>query len=225
MGDLSLWAVLAPILLVDLLNPVLLAAVTYALGTQRAIANASAIILGHTATYFAVGIGLALGIESLQQRLQNPEPTDFAIEIALGVILLGVGFAMTRTSGPPAVERGAGPSPWACFGMGAVINLIGIPFAVPYFGAIGQILKADLSAPEAFAVLGVYNLLYPLPFAAVVAARAMAGERADEPLRKLTDLVNRAGAILGPGMLLLLGAAFLADGVWYFLRGQPLFPV
>ena len=143
---MSLWAILAPILLLDLLNPVLLAAVIYALGTQRAMANAVAILLGHTASYFAAGIGLALGIEALTERLRNPEPMDFGIEIGLGMLLLAAGFAMARGGGGESdfgeAER---LSPGSSFAMGGVINLIGLPFAIPYFAAIGRMTAAEIS--------------------------------------------------------------------------------
>lgn len=216
---------LSPILLVDVLNPVLLAAVIYALGTQRAMANAVAILLGHTATYFAAGIGLALGIDALAERLHNPEPMDFGIEIGLGMLLLAVGFAMARGGGGKAdFGEAKGRSPGSSFAMGAVINLIGLPFAVPYFGALGQILKADLSATGAVTVLVIYNLLYAAPFAAVVAARGIWGERAAGPLRKLSASIDRAGEVLGPGLLLLLGAVFVLDAAAFFLRGRALLP-
>jgi threonine/homoserine/homoserine lactone efflux protein len=225
-GELTLWVVLAPILLIDVLNPVLLAAVIYALGTRRAMANAIAVLVGHTATYFAAGVALALGIEAIAERLQNPEPMDYGIELALGLVLLGVGIAMARGGGPePDFAEDEGLGPGACFAMGSVINLIGLPFAVPYFGAISQILKADLSAAGALAVLVVYNLFYPAPFATVVAVRGIWGARADEPLRRLSVSIDRVGALLAPGLLLLLAAAFLADGAWFFLTRHALFPL
>ena len=41
---------------------------------------------------------------------------------------------------------------------GSIINLIGIPFAVPYFGAIAQMLKADLSVTGTLALLAAFAL-------------------------------------------------------------------
>ncbi len=225
-AETGLWAVLTPILLIDVLNPVLLAAVIYALGTRRPYASSLSILLGHTLTYFAAGVGLALGLEELEQRLRNPEPIDFWIELALGLILLGVGVAMARgSSAQPDFGAADRMGPASGFLTGAIVNLIGIPFAVPYFAALSQILKADLTAAGALGVLVAYNLLYPAPFAAVVAARRIGGRRAEESLRRLSARVDRLGAVLAPLLLLALGAAFVADAAWFFLSGEPLYPV
>ena len=58
----ELWAILIPILITDILNPVLLAATAYALGTASPFRSAFFLILGHTATYFLAGIVLALAV-------------------------------------------------------------------------------------------------------------------------------------------------------------------
>ena len=44
--------ILAPILLVDILNPVLLALLIFAASTGKPVANSAAMLLGHTLTYF-----------------------------------------------------------------------------------------------------------------------------------------------------------------------------
>ena len=224
MERLTLWAVLAPILLVDVLNPLLQAATVFELGSRRPFLNSTALLLGHTAAYFAVGLLLAVGLEAAAERLANPEPIDFWIELALGVLLLGVGVAMARgkqAESDFSEDGDHGPS--ACFLMGSIITLIGSPFAVPYFGALSQILKADLSVTGAVFALILYNLLYALPFGLVIAARFVFRERAEEPLRRLSEWMERVSAWLLPLLLLGLAGAFLADAGHFFLRGTPLF--
>jgi len=46
-------------------------------------------------------------------------------------------------------------TPLTAFGFGAVINLIGLPFALPYFAALDQILKADLTVTDSVTVKSV----------------------------------------------------------------------
>ena len=216
------WTILVPILVADVLNPVLLAAVIFELGSRRPLLSSTSLLLGHTATYLVAGIVLALGIESAELRLRNPEPIDFAIELAVGVGLLWVGIAMARGKSAEQDFGEADRGLLASFGTGAVVNLIGIPFAVPYFAAIAQILKADLAWTPSLGALALYNLLYALPFALVIVARAVWQEKADQPLRRFNAAIDRASGLVMPLILLALAGFFIADGALYFLRGRPL---
>jgi cytochrome c biogenesis protein CcdA len=201
---------------------VLLAAVIFELGSRRPFLKSIALLLGHTAAYFVAGIVLALGIESVEHRLRNPEPIDFGIELVLGVVILWVAYVMARGKKAEQNFGEAEHGPLASFGVGAVVNLIGIPFAVPYFAAISQVLKADLAWGPSLSVLVMYNLLYAMPFALVILARRVWREKADEPLRRLNAGIERASGIVMPVILLSLAGFFVADGAYYFLRGRPL---
>jgi len=219
---MDLGLILGPILLADVLNPVLLALLIYALGSARPFSLSVAALLGHTAAYFAAGIVVALGIEAIGQRLVNPKPGDFGIELLLGVALLVIGLAMVRGKKSQAgldshQEERTEASLLGAFSTGALVNLVGIPFAIPYFGAVAQILKADLSATGALAVIALYNLLYALPFALVIAARAFFGAGADAPLARLNDWLERASNVLIPLLLLVLGTFFVVDALHFFL--------
>ncbi len=220
---MELWPVLVPILVADVVNPVLLAALIYELGSSRPVTNSTALLLGHTVAYTAAGIALVLGIDAVAERLVNPEPIDFGIEAVAGVALLVVGVAMARgKKAEQEFEEDDGHGPVSSFALGALINVIGIPFAVPYFGAVTQILRADLSWNATVAVLLVYNTLYAVPFALVILARVVFREQADAPLRRLNEGMERLSAVLVPVLLLLLGALFVADAGWYFFTGRAL---
>ena len=54
--EVDLRAVLIPVLIADVVNPVLFAALIYALGSRRPFALSSALLLGHTAAYLSAGI-------------------------------------------------------------------------------------------------------------------------------------------------------------------------
>jgi NhaP-type Na+/H+ or K+/H+ antiporter len=92
----ELLAVITPFLLIDALNPVLFAVLIYAAGSSRPVANSSAMLLGHTMAYFAVGLLASLGIEKLAQRLDNPQPVDFVIEFVLGIAFLYAALASRK---------------------------------------------------------------------------------------------------------------------------------
>lgn len=219
----DLWLTLGPILLSDVVNPVLFAYLVYAAGTRRPVANSSAALLGHTAAYMGAGIILALGLEKISARLANPKPFDFVIELVLGLALIWLAIASRK----PREKSPQAPTTeltWMkAFGFGAVINFVGIPFAVPYFAAIDQMLKANLSVTHTLGLLAVYNIAYALPFIIVPVLVLVLGERSRPVLARINDILDRISSFLLPVLLALVGLALLADAVTFFARGESLF--
>ena len=213
---------LAPFLIVDILNPVLFALMIVAAGGVKPVINSSAVLAGHTAAYFASGIVLALGLESLSSRLANPQPVDFIIELLFGLLCLWA--ALGSRDGNASKERQpAGEiSPAVCFGFGAVVNFVGVPFAIPYFGVIDQILKADLTTESALAVLALYNVLYALPFLLVPVLVLVMGNASRPLLEKINQVLTRTTDRFMPLMLLLLGTALIADAIKFLVTGKAL---
>jgi cytochrome c biogenesis protein CcdA len=219
----ELWAVLVPILLTDILNPVLFAFLVYAAGTDRPVLNSSAMLLGHTSAYFGAGVLLAAGLDRIVDRLSNPARIDFVVELLLGVVLLALAVPSRKNTGKRPSEKTPALGVASSFGIGAVINFIGIPFAVPYFAALGQMMKADLTEAGTIGALAVYNLAYALPFTIVPISRAILGDRARPLLERINDVIERISGVLMPVLLGLVGLALLADGATFFLTGESLF--
>lgn len=232
---LELLVILLPIVLADALNPVLAAAVIFALGTKQPYRGALWILLGWLIVYFFAGIGLALGLEKLTAFLANPRPVDFVIQLPIGLLLLWLAYKSIRGSAKP--RRGADRLPEALpttshtlgfvagFLLGATINLVGLPFALPYFAAIDQVLKADLDTAGALTVIALYNLAYVLPFAALAILRWIYRDQADELFQRINAWMEKASAVLMPFLLILIGAVLLADSLYYFTVGAPLINV
>jgi len=84
---------LVPLLLVDALNPVLFALMLVAIGTSKPFANSIALLAGHTFAYFVSGIFIALGLDRVLDRLDNPLPVDFVLELIIGLALLWAALA------------------------------------------------------------------------------------------------------------------------------------
>ena len=219
---LELLPVLLPILLVDVLNPVLFAMMVFAAGSKRPVINSSALLLGHTLAYFVAGVAVAHGIDRVADRIANPERIDFVIGGIIGVALLWFAIPMKKKGAPAANEPEWELTPAKCFGFGAIVNFIGIPFALPYFAVVDQILKADLSSAASLTVLALYNVGYALPFLVVPAAVAIAGDRARPVLEKINAFLVKASDFIMPWMLGLLGLALVADSVVFFYRGEGL---
>ncbi len=220
---LEIWTTLTPILLADVLNPVLFAFLVYAAGTSRPIFNSTAMLLGHTSSYFSAGIIIALGLEKITSRLANPQRIDFILSLLVGILLLWAAYKTTRQPDQKQPEESGTLSPLKAFGLGAVINFIGLPFALPYFAVLDQILKADFSTFQALQVLIVYNLLYALPFLVVPGSVGLLGERGKPLLEKINAVLDKVSGFLMPIILGLVGLAMIADALYYFITGAGLF--
>ena len=221
---LDLWTVLLPFLLADIINPVLFAFMVYAVGTDRPLLNSSSALLGHTMSYLVFGIVLAFAFDTIADRLANPEPMDFGLGLLIGVLLLWVAWC-SRSTGKQ--EKAQAPAeqltPLKAFGTGAIINFIGLPFALPYFAALDQTLKANLTVADSIMVISGYNLGYALPFLVVPALAFLLRERSRPVLARINEKVDRISVILMPLMLVVVGVALVLDAVLYFTRGVGLF--
>lgn len=213
---------LIPLLVVDVLNPVLFALLVVATGTGRPIANSSALLAGHTIAYLISGVIIAVGLEQISHRLNNPLPIDFVIELLLG--LLCVWAALASRDGKASEEKNPEGelTPAYCFGYGAVVNFIGVPFALPYFAVVSQLLKADLSVESSVLVLVLYNAAYALPFALVPMAVALVGDSSKPILAKISNVLVGLVDRFMPILMLLLGLALAADALAYLIMGERL---
>jgi len=220
---MEIWTVLFPILLTDVVNPVLFAFLVYAAGNDRPVLLSSSMLLGHTAAYFSAGIVLALFMEKIAAYFANPHTIDFVLGLVLGLVLIWLAFGSRKDSGKRPNEDSPQFSVLSAFGFGAVINFIGIPFAVPYFAAIDQILKADLSTTQAVMMLLSYNLAYALPFAIVPLLSATMGDAARPILARVNGFLDKASGVLMPLLLGIIGLALVADAIKYFVSGSGLF--
>jgi cytochrome c biogenesis protein CcdA len=214
--------VLAPLLIVDMLNPVLFALMVLAVSTEKPIANSISFLSGHTLAYFISGVIIAMGLEQITNRLSHPLPIDFVIELAIGLLLLWAAFA----SGGGKASQEKNPerplTPVYCFGYGAVINFVGVPFALPYFAATDQILKANLTVESSVLALAIYNVAYALPFLLVPVAVLVVGDSCKPVFEKISNLLVSLVDKFMPIMLFLIGAALTADAFFYLTSGEPL---
>ncbi len=220
---MEIWTVLLPILLTDVVNPVLFAFLVYAASTNRPVLLSGSMLLGHTVAYFGAGVGLALFMEKITAYLSTPHTIDFIIELILGAVLIWLAFQARKDPGKRPDENAPKLTIFSAFTFGAVVNFVGIPFAVPYFAAIDQVLKADFTAMQVVAVLLGYNLLYAIPFAIVPVLSAIMGKDAQPLLARVNAGLERASTILMPLLLGLVGLALLLDAASYFIRGTSLF--
>ncbi|MFW2405965.1 MAG: GAP family protein [Gammaproteobacteria bacterium] len=214
---------LIPILLTDVVNPVLFAFMVYAVGTDRPFLNSGALLIGHTVAYFIAGVILAIWLEAIMDRLNSAEPADYGASVVIGALLVWFAFRSRSDTGKRPENTEPPLTPVASFFYGAIVNFIGIPFAVPYFAALGQIMKADLTAPQGYATLIAYNTAYAVPFLIVPILRLAMGEGSRDLLGRINERVEQFSAILMPVLFGLLGAALIINAASFFTYGEPLF--
>ena len=228
----TLLLVLAPIALLDSTSLLPFAAVPLAtmLSGHRAIRVALSFFAGISVVYVGAGLLIVVGLgalfdtlsEWLQRFMHDPNTIEILAQIAIGVAMVAFGrrLAAKRSTQP---ERGSAPSftAGAGFALGAGLMLIGLPGALPYFGAIDQILRADLAfAPSWFALL-FYNAVFLVPLVALLMVRVLMPGRSEEIFKRVASLTERWGRRFAIVVLVVLGVLFAIDGVgWLF--GRPL---
>ncbi len=226
----ELWAIGLPILVVDLANPVLLAAVIIALSAKRPYAMSMALIAGHMAAYFIAGVLILFGLADMlarllkpfMERLNNPVPADFIAGLLLGLMLVAVAWRWNIA--PPPLDRKPMQKPGnvlSAFSLGAVINFVGMPFALPYFAFINALYRLD--EDQKLINLLVYNILYTLAFLLVPLALMVFGMSMMRLFRQLNERVAKSSAFVLPVMLGLLGMTLIIDAMRFFLTGRGLF--
>jgi cytochrome c biogenesis protein CcdA len=93
---------------------------------------------------------------------------------------------------------------------------------VPYFAAVNQVLKANLSTESSVLVLAIYNAAYALPFLLVPIAVALIGERSKPVLEKINAVLIKLVDTCMPILLLLVGIALTADALSFLITGEAL---
>ena len=224
---LELIPIMIPIVITDVINPVLFAAAIYALGTRKPYLTTGFLLFGWFLAYLVSGIVLAIGLDAIIEFFNNPRPIDFVIEGVIGVLLLWLGFRIMRTGDNPKkekeIDKSENISPGSAFVFGVSLNLIGMPFALPYFAILDQILKADLGWVEGIGALFIYNILYLIPFVLPIFIRIFLREKSDAIFAKINEWMEKISKVIMPALLILLGIALLADTISFFATGKSLF--
>jgi len=227
--------VLAAISLLDSTSMLPIATLPLAaiLGSRRPLLGAGGFLTGIFLVYIAAGLVLLLGVDALFARLgpsiarwySAPNTLELLVQIAVGALMVAmawrIGQGRQRRAAAPAPEA---VSPRAAFALGASLMLVGLPGALPYFGAVDQILRADVGVAAAAAALLFYNLVFLLPLVLLVLVRLLLPRHSEKVFTRLADFGARWGPLVVAVLLVGLGLVLVADGI-AFLLGHPLLPV
>ncbi len=232
----SLVLVLLPIALLDSTSMVPLAVVPLAvmLVGRQPILTATGFLAGIFVVYLGGGILIAIGLDALIEALEPAfievlhHPTDLhlALQLVLGIVMIGFGWRIADSRLSSKTHR-AGKDSFSlgrAFALGATLTIIGVPGAIPYFGAIDLILRADLDRRGAVASLIFYNLVFVAPHAALIGTRVLFPTHSERIFAVVASFCEVWGKRLVIVVLLVLGATLTTDAIGWWL-GRPLIPV
>lgn len=214
------FAVVLLIALGDSINPSTVGPALYLATAERAIRQISGFLIGLAAVNLLAGLILMLGPGQLLLSLvPKPTPTaKHALQIAGGLALIVLAAVLWFRRGKlarhelPGLDGREGSS----LTLGAVIGVIELPTALPYFAAIAVISGSGIRLVPKVVALILYNAVFYAPIGLVLAALVVLGDRADEPLARVRDWLQRHWPIVSAAVAGLVGIAVLGLGVYGF---------
>ena len=190
-------SLIIPILLLglaDSLNPVTIAVAVLLATGKRPVPRLATFTLGTGLTYFLGGLLLTLGPAVLLRTLlhhHSGRPIHIAeIAVGVGALLLAVWLA-TRTPESMARRVPTDLRPSRSLLLGAGITFVDLPTALMYFGGIALIVAADIHTIERVTLLAMFNVAYVVPLMAITVTVAALGRRAEQPLVRAREIVER----------------------------------
>jgi hypothetical protein len=227
---IDLLLVTLPILIVDVANPVLLAAVVFGLASNKPIATSLAVIAGHSCAYFLAGTLIIFGLANLLaiwlapliDWFNDPAPADYIVGFVLGVLLIVVSWRWKIAPPTPSDNQANIVSGGLirAFSTGAVLNFVGIPFALPYFAFINELYKLQIE--NKFPALLLYNMAYAVPFLLAPFALAILGQTFMPTLFRINQGIEKCSAYIFPAIIGLLGLVAVVDAIVFFHTGTGL---
>ncbi len=142
-------------------------------------------------------------------------PMEHALQAVGGIVALLLAVFLWRSRKTAGDQPRARPSHTtrSAFALGAGIMAIELPTAFMYFGAISAVIAAHRAASIDVLLLITYNLLFVAPLFALLAARRLAGDRADRWIASAGDRLRYLGQIALGSVAGIGGTALLAIGL------------
>jgi cytochrome c biogenesis protein CcdA len=204
----------------DSVNPSTIGPALYLGTTEHPKRQVSGFLVGLLAVNFLGGLVILLGPgQFLLSLVPKPTPTTkHTLEILGGLALLTLAAVLwfrrrklARHELPSLAGRQG-----SSIALGAGIGAIELATAFPYFAAIAVIAGSGIRLVAKVLALVVYNVVFAAPIIAILLVLMVLGERADEPLRRVRDWLQRYWPELSAGLAGLIGGAVLVLGIYGF---------
>lgn len=207
----------------DSVNPSTVGPALYLSTGARARHNITGFLVGLLAVNLAAGLLIMLGPgQLLLSIVPKPKPTaKHVTEVVAGVILLGLAAVLwfrRRTLRRHKLPTPAG-SQGSSVALGAGIGAVELPTALPYFAAIAVIVDSGAGIPGQTLMLVLYNIVFLAPILAILITLVVLGQKADRPLGRVNEWLQRTWPVLLAGLGSIVGAAVLVLGLSGLLAG------
>jgi cytochrome c biogenesis protein CcdA len=182
--------------LVDSINPSAIVITLFLLGRSGAAFQVAIYIGAIFATYFALGAAMMLGVDtlapSLGAALESRPGLIAQSVVGLAVVTYCLMASTDRAESKPVTPPSA--STYAALAaLGVTVTAMELPTALPYFAAIALLAGAELQAREWLPLLVLYNAIFVMPPAALLAGHLVLGRRLGDRYRALEARLQRAG--------------------------------
>jgi hypothetical protein len=210
-------AVIALIAAADSVNPSTIAPALYLAAGTRAAHGIAGFTAGVFIVNFAGGLVILLGPGQVLLALV-PRPgieIRHLLEVALGsgLLLLASALWLGRNRVAHHLRRNEGRLDRSSFMLGSVVMALELPTALPYFAVIAALVASGDNLSTQVGLLAVFDVLFILPLAVILAIRLLAREPGKQLLERFRVQLDRRLALLIPAVvaiaatvLILLGA-------------------
>ena len=219
---LRLIAIVISIAAADAVNPSTLVPALLIASRRNALGQVLSFCAGVLGVEFGFGLVLVLGPGELILDLV-PTPTPHVvdwIQLGAGIALLVAapivwrlrGALGRRVAGSGASEPsdGAGRSSLL---LGAGIVAVGMPTNVAYLGGLTTIVGSDRGVGDQLLLLCLYDAIFILPLAAIIAILAVLPHRAERLLGAMRRFLEQRLVTALTGVLIVAGAVVLVLGL------------
>jgi cytochrome c biogenesis protein CcdA len=209
-------ALVAALGVADSINPVTILVAVYLGSGPDPVRRLGGFIAGVFTVYLVGGLALMLGPAELLRGalagVEVPGADAAALVAGAALMILAVGVwrrrhRLARVRLPDALTR-----PGSALALGALVTVLDLPTAFPYFGAIAVIVGADVPTVAQVLLLGMFNVLYVLPLVLVLVAHLAFGARCHASLSRVRVAVERIAAPLLAAGAGAVGVALVARG-------------
>jgi cytochrome c biogenesis protein CcdA len=201
---------------VDSINPSTVGPALYLATGKNAGRSVALFIVGVLTVNIVGGIAIALGpgqaLLALLPRPDNHILHLLELVIGVGILLLAAvlwrerGRIETRLNRRKAGTGGHGP-----LLLGAGIMAVELPTAFPYFAVIAAVVGSGRNMADQLITLLLFNVAFIAPLLGILALCAFA--RSERTLEAWRVRVDRAGPILVPALVLVVGLVLIVLGL------------
>jgi cytochrome c biogenesis protein CcdA len=208
------------IAVIDSINPNALSVQIYLLSTAKPVTRSLAFIAGDFLATWIAGLLIILGIAPIIAQIFNSFNNIIVLlQFILGIVLVLLGFyfqkfyKQSKTAKHPRSLK-----PINTFILGVAIAFAEAPTALPYLGAIEQIVRANLSIYQTVGILTIYNFVFVLPLIILFLIYLRFQQRAITRLNSIQHLINQWFAKIMQVFLIVFGLILIFDSVAYFFN-------